>query len=168
MPIQAVIQAVYTGYTGCLYRLSIQAIQVVYTGYTGYTGGCIITSMVAPRASIQAIQPGLCHCKSSVGSVERSGRGRNQILSLNWAVDRGRAPPDRTAGAGQTVLVIRFSTIQYNTVRNTVLYSIFGKCRLYFSHWALYNYYVRLPTMANTHNHYHDLVWFSQFRLRYW
>ena len=42
-----------------LYRLSIQAIQVVYTGYTGYTGGCIITHMVAPRASIQAIQPGL-------------------------------------------------------------------------------------------------------------
>ena len=59
MPIQAVIQAVYTGYTGCLYRLSIQAIQVVYTGYTGYTGGCIISHMIAPRASIQAIQPGL-------------------------------------------------------------------------------------------------------------
>ena len=41
------IQAVYTGYTGS------------YTGYTGYTGTCIITHIITPRASIQAIQPGL-------------------------------------------------------------------------------------------------------------
>ena len=82
----------YTGYTGKLYRLyrhpytgytgsAIQAIQAVYTGYTGsytgytgYTGTCIITHIITPRASIQAIQPGLWQVGSYVIIIPWFGR----------------------------------------------------------------------------------------------